>query len=93
MGTYNYMAPERFTGDEVTYRADIYALACVLGECLTGAPPYPRRQRRAVDRRASARAGAAAQPAAARDAFRRPLDQVIGKGMAKNPADRYSQRR
>ncbi|MBO0865349.1 MAG: serine/threonine protein kinase, partial [Mycobacterium sp.] len=40
MGSYNYMAPERFTGHEVTYRADIYSLTCVLAECLTGSPPY-----------------------------------------------------
>src|ERR1700748_2051821 len=40
VGTWKYMAPERFSNDEVTYRADIYALACVLHEALTGSPPY-----------------------------------------------------
>ncbi len=89
VGTYNYMAPERFTGDEVTYRADIYALACVLGECLTGAPPY---QSDSVERLIAAHL---LDPVPRPSQQLRPgmipvaLDQVIATGMAKNPDERY----
>jgi serine/threonine protein kinase, bacterial len=89
VGTYNYMAPERFTGDEVTYRSDIYALACVLGECLTGAPPY---RADSVERLVAAHLlEPAPRPSQLRPGRVPPgLDTVLGKGMAKNPADRYS---
>ncbi len=88
IGTYNYMAPERFTGDEVTYRADIYSLACVLGECLTGTPPY---QTESVERLIAAHLlEPPPRPSQLRPGQVPPgLDQVIAKGMAKNPHERY----
>ena len=89
VGTYNYMAPERFTGDEVTYRADIYALACVMGECLTGVPPY---RADSVERLIAAHLlEPVPQPSRLRPGMLPPaLDQVIARGMAKHPEDRYS---
>jgi len=88
LGTYNYMAPERFKGDEVTYRSDIYALACVLEECLTGAPPY---RADSVERLITAHLlEPAPRPSELRPGRIPPaLDLVIAKGMAKDPADRY----
>lgn len=88
VGTWKYMAPERFSDAEVTYRADIYALACVLFECLTGSPPY---------RADSAGVLVSAHmmdpipaPSALRPGIPKAFDAVIARGMAKKPEARYA---
>jgi serine/threonine kinase PknH len=40
LGTLGYMAPELIEGADATAAADLYALACVTFECLTGHPPF-----------------------------------------------------
>ena len=88
VGTWKYMAPERFSNSEVTYRADIYALACVLHECLTGSPPY--RADSATVLVTAHLMDPIPQPSAARPGVPKAFDAVIARGMAKKPEDRYA---
>ncbi|WP_298446523.1 serine/threonine-protein kinase [Gordonia sp. (in: high G+C Gram-positive bacteria)] len=84
IGSFNYMAPERFgagaPGTAVGPASDTYALACVLYECLTGAKPF----------------GATSMEQIIAGHLHRPLpstgtafDAVIARGTAKDPAQRY----
>ncbi len=88
VGTWKYMAPERFSNDEVTYRADIYSLACVLYECLTGGPPF--RADSAGSLVTAHLMNPVPQVSAARAGIPKSFDAVIARGMAKKPEDRYT---
>ena len=87
VGTVKYMAPERFSDAEVTYRADIYALACVLYECLTGSPPYTGDTISVMGAHLNQ---AIPRPSAARPSIPVAFDGVIARGMAKDPTARYA---
>ncbi|EUA86995.1 phosphotransferase enzyme family protein [Mycobacterium ulcerans str. Harvey] len=88
VGTWKYMAPERFANEEVTYRADIYALACVLFECLTGSPPY--RSDSAGTLVTAHLMDPVPQVSTVRSGIPKAFDAVIARGMAKKPEERYA---
>jgi serine/threonine-protein kinase len=48
IGSPKYMAPEQILGKKVDERADIYSLAVMIYEMLTGEPPYHRGDHMAV---------------------------------------------
>ncbi len=88
IGTLHYMAPERFRAGDVDARADIYALACVLYECLTGRRPYPGE--RVEQQLAAHLSEPPPRPSSTRPEVPAEFDAVIAKGMAKTPDERYA---
>ncbi|WP_135457738.1 serine/threonine protein kinase [Mycobacterium sp. DL99] len=87
IGTMNYMAPERFTGQTVTPAVDSYSLACVLYEALTGHPPFVGDN---LENLLAAHVSAPPpRPSVTNPAVPSTLDDVVARGMAKDPDDRY----
>ncbi|MFG1935299.1 bifunctional serine/threonine-protein kinase/transporter substrate-binding domain-containing protein [Mycobacterium sp. NPDC048908] len=86
LGTLAYMAPERFEGAQIDPRSDIYALTCVLYECITGARPYPAES---YEQQIKGHMVSPPPKPSALDPALSAFDGVIAKGMAKKPEKRY----
>ncbi len=82
VGTLDYLAPEQIRGDPVDGRADVYALGCVLYECLAGVPPFRRPTEAQI-----LWAHMQEHPAPLRG--QPQLDPVLRKALAKDQEDRY----
>ena len=88
IGSWPYLSPERLRAGQVDARADVYALACVLYECLTGSTPFPG------DNTEQLITAHFMEPPP-RPSITDPnvpvaLDAVIATGMAKDPDQRYA---
>lgn len=87
IGSFAYMAPERFTDSNVTPSVDEYALACVLYEALTGQIPFPAdSQEQLILAHLSS---PPPRPSVVNRSVPPSFDEVIARGMAKEPDDRY----
>ena len=88
VGTAGYLAPEQARGERATPASDLYALAVVAFELLTGRRPFERESSTAE---AIAHVSAPIPPASASNPVLPPeLDDVLARGLAKEPQHRFS---
>jgi serine/threonine protein kinase, bacterial len=87
IGSCAYMSPERLNGVPGGPASDVYSLSCLLFECLAGRAPFEADDIRQV---MSAHMFAAPpRPSVERHGVTPAFDDVVARGMAKSPADRY----
>ena len=88
IGSCAYMAPERFSGGRGGPAADVYSLTCLLYECLTGRAPFEAGDVRQM--MGAHMFSPPPRPSIMRRGINRAFDDVVAKGMAKKPTDRYT---
>jgi serine/threonine protein kinase len=87
VGTFTYASPEQLTGGDMDARSDQYSFAAVVYEMLTAHPPVEEPD---PARLLSALLTKAERPATTvRPELPKWVDVVLGRALAKSPADRY----
>src|SRR6202171_4922919 len=88
IGSCAYMSAERFSDGPVGPPADVYSLTCLLYECLTGRPPFEGAD---LNQLMMAHVfSPPPRPSIMRRGINRAFDDVIARGMAKEPAERFA---
>ncbi len=88
VGTPNYMSPEQASGERrLDGRTDVYSLACVVYEMLSGEPPHSGPTPQAVLARQLK--GEVRSLTPLRSSVSSDLDAAVRRGLAPAPADRY----
>ena len=83
VGTLPYMAPEQILGEQIDQRCDVWALAVLLVQMVTGSHPFARESTTAIQ------FAILNQPPAAIDALPALLQPIALHGMAKDVDHRY----
>jgi hypothetical protein len=88
VGSVSYVSPEQIEGRDVTPASDIYSLTAVLFHCLTGTLPYDHDTEAALMHAHLF----APPPTISGLGIQTPpaLDEIIARGMAKRPEDRFA---
>jgi serine/threonine-protein kinase len=86
-GTSGYMAPEVLLEGQADERADIFSLGVVFYEALTGRHPFRAKTHMATSNRVLHEEPPA--PSEINPAVPPELDRIVGRMLAKNPANRY----
>jgi YVTN family beta-propeller protein len=87
-GTPDYVAPEQIEGGPLSSRADVYALGCVLYECLTGSAPFKRDSPLAV--LWAHVADDPPPPSTLNPSLPTEIDDVLARALEKEPEQRYA---
>jgi hypothetical protein len=88
VGTPMYMSPEQARGETLDVRSDLYSLAAVIFEMVTGAPPFTDRTMAAIYAKLLNEPAPRASQVARRR-VPRAVDDVLARALAKDRASRY----
>jgi Tol biopolymer transport system component/tRNA A-37 threonylcarbamoyl transferase component Bud32 len=89
LGTPHYMSPEQAMGErEITARADVYALGCVLYEMLVGEPPFNGPTAQAIVARVMTEEPRSLTTQ--RRTVPHHVDAAVTRALSKLPADRFA---